>query len=170
MSHELARDIVEMLCRVMVTRDFEKISATFDHFLVADAKTIDEAAEQFIAETNIGALAAERFPGENLRYRLTMDTFYAAMLDYLCKKCPTLEHSVEHDIQSWIKANAPELARFNAEILCLAMPGGGTLEDIDPRLSLANLEARQRVILEKTWTAIEARINALLTAMGYAEL
>ena len=169
MSQELARDIVEMLCRIMATREFEPISAAFDNFLAADAKTIDEAAEQFIAETNIGALAAELFPGEDLRYRLTMDTFYASMLDYLCEKCPTLEHSVEHDIPSWIEANAPELARFNIETLTLAMPDDGTLEDIDPRLSLAHLEDRQLAMMKETWTAIEARIEALLKAMGYAE-
>jgi hypothetical protein len=169
MPQKLSRHIIEMLCRIMATRDFEKISTAFDNFLVADAKTINEIAEQFIAETNIGALAAERFPGEDLCYRLTMDTFYASMLDYLCEKCPTLEHSVEHDIPSWIEANAPELARFNAETMCLAMPDGGMLEDIDPRLSLANLEDRQRAMMKETWTAIEARIDALLKAMGYAE-
>ena len=48
------------------------------------------------------------------------------------------------------------------------MPGDGELEDIDPRLSIEHLEVRQRAMLEDTWSGIEARIDALLAATGYA--
>jgi hypothetical protein len=48
MSQELTQKLVEMLIQVMATRDFEKISATFDSFLDADAKSVSEAAEQFL--------------------------------------------------------------------------------------------------------------------------
>lgn len=165
MSQELTQNLVKVLRQVMATRDYEKISAAFDIFLEADAQTIHEIAEQFLAETDLSVLTAGLFSGEDRRYRLMMDTFYASMLDPLCQRCPTLENAVEHDIENWIEGNTPELARFNAEFLRLAMRGGGTLEDIDPRLSLEHLEARQRVMLEATWASIVELIDARLRVL-----
>ena len=168
MSRDLAHEIVDTLRQIMATRDAERILGVVDDLLAVDANAIDEAAEQFIALTDLGELACELFPGEEPRERLLMRVFYASVLDVLCETCPSCEDAVEHDIPTWIEANAPELARNTAELLRLAMPGGGTLEAIDPRLAIDHLEARQLAMLQATWAAIEGRVDTLLAATGHA--
>lgn len=166
MHHTLTSEIANSICQLIATGDIEKILSAFDIFLEIDSSIIQESAEDFINQADISLILENRFSGESLRDRLLMEVFYASMLDYLCEKCHKLENSVEHDIQNWIDSNSLELAQFNAEVLRLAIQGGGKLEDIDPCVNLVNLENRQRKMLEDTWSNIENRVDDLIKNLG----
>ncbi|ADC64053.1 hypothetical protein [Allochromatium vinosum] len=168
MDHERARTIVANLPEIMATGDFDQIWEAFDALLQLDADAIYVCAEEVMARISLAERSRE-FEGEELRASLMLEVFQGSVIDYCREKCPHCDASVGHGIPSWFDSNATRIATINRNILEAALPGAGTLEDIDPRLDFEYLDADQNAMLSVTWRAIEMRIETLLSVSGYAE-
>jgi hypothetical protein len=162
-----ASDIVADIDRLVISTEPETIMAVFRALALLDAQQIEERARCFVGITDPADLWDNRLGPDDLRHRLTMDTFQGSMAEYLVEKCPEIAPSVEHDIPTWIEANAPTVAWANLKVMESHLPVDDpqayrSLIELHRLLDLDACEAEQTRILLDAWAAIESRIDARL--------
>lgn len=171
-----AAEIIVNIDRLVSSTEPETIMAVFRALALLDAHEIEERARCFVEVTDPAGFWDNRLGPDDLRHRLTMDTFQGSMAEYLVEKCPEIWPSVEHDIPTWIEANAPTVAWANLKRMERHLPADDpqayrSLIELHRLIDLEACEAEQTRILLDAWTAIESRIEARLAgpAAGQAQ-
>ena len=100
-----------------------------------------------------------------------MDVFYASMLAYLTANTDDIDESVEHDVPSWIEANAPALATTNLKRMEAALPDEPNMHRalvaFHQLVDMEAFEAQQNRLLQDAWADIEADIRVRLVAAAH---
>lgn len=170
MDYQNALALADRLQETLSPADADGIHAAFDALVWLDGHQILQRAEAFMADSDLDGIIGD-LHGDAIWHRLTMDAFYASMLDALCEKAQEVDASVEHDIASWIEANAPTVALANIAILEAALPheqAQRTLIEFHQHLDVDRCTREQQRMLETTWADIEARLQAWLDGSGFA--
>ena len=167
MNHEQAINIAGMLSQAVISTKTETVLQAFSALVFLDGYEIKQRAKQFLAQTDHGHLKAMILAGDDLLHRLTMDVFYSSLLEPMQDKPAEIEASVEHDIPTWIEANAAAIASANIRIMEAALPTDEislhrTLIEFHRHIDFAACEDEQNAALQRTWSAIEKKIEVFL--------
>jgi hypothetical protein len=167
MNHQKATKIVETIRQAVISTQSSTIEQAFSALVFLDGYRIMQRAELFLAEIGHEHLKMMRMTGDDPLHRLTMEVFYACLLEYVQDKPAEVETSVEHDIPLWIEANAAIIASANIRIMEAALPADEipahrTLIEFHRHIDFAACEDEQNTVLQRTWAAIETKITALL--------
>ncbi|MEA1051869.1 hypothetical protein U5801_18960 [Lamprobacter modestohalophilus] len=162
-------DWTEALCDAVATDDVQHVGNVFGHLVLQDCERISVRAKRFIEQFAPSYFADEDLDRDRLEAHLRMDVFGASVLAYLEVQDVAIELSVEHDIATWIEANAPALVSANLSQMeqALGQPGVGTHRDqvkLHQLIDLDIYEAIQQRILEKTWADIEVALADVMAA------
>ena len=167
MNYQKATKIVEAIRKAVISTQSDPIEQVFSALAFLDGHLIMQRAELLLAETSHEHLHAMSIAGDDPLHRLTMEVFYTSMLEYAQDKPAEVETSVEHDIPTWIEANAAAIASANIQIMEAALPTNElpahrALIEFHRHIDFAACEDAQNAVLQQTWSAIEAKIMALL--------
>lgn len=167
MNYQKATRIVEAIQKTVTSTQSSTIQQVFSALVFLDSHRIMQRAELFLGETGQEHLHAMSITGDDPLHRLTMEVFYASLLEYAQDKPAEVETSVEHDIPTWIEANAAAIASANIRIMEAALPSDEipshrTLIEFHRHIDFAACENEQNAVLQRTWAAIEAKIMAFL--------
>lgn len=167
MNYQKATKIVETIRKAVISTQSSPIEQVFNALVFLDGYRIMQRAELFLAETGHEHLKAISMAGDDPLHRLTMDVFYTSLLEYMRDKPAEVEGSVEHDIPTWIEANAAAITSANIQIMEAALPSDEipshrTLIEFHRHIDFSACEDEQNATLQRTWSAIEARIEAFL--------
>ena len=167
MNYEEATDRVKNIQRAVISTKSDTVLQVFSALVFLDGYWIKQRAKLFLAQTTHAHLKAMRQAGDDPHHRLTMEVFYASLQEYLQDKSGEVETSVEHDIPTWIEANAAAIASANIRIMEAALPDEETslhrtLIEFHRHIDFAACEDEQNAVLQRTWSAIEAKIEAFL--------
>lgn len=167
MNYQKATRIVETIHKAVISTQASAIEQVFSALVFLDGYRIMQRAELFLAETGHEHLNAMSMAGDDPLHRLTMEVFYACLLEHMQDKPAEVETSVEHDIPLWIEANAAAIASANIRIMEAALPADElpahrTLIEFHRHIDFAACEDEQNAVLQRTWSAIETKITALL--------
>lgn len=151
--------------------DAEFIQNVFSALAVSDVKEIEVKAEQFLQDVDlIKTLRANSVDKEEFLHRVTMDTFNSSMLDLIQDQFPEVDSSVEHDIPSWIEANAEIITIGNLHKLekwICKEPSQKDVIKFHQQVNLDVCESEINGILQKAWSSIQFKINSSLA--NYSE-
>ncbi|NCA73113.1 MAG: hypothetical protein EOM91_24290 [Sphingobacteriia bacterium] len=167
MSEREAIAIVGELGEIVRSPRAERIMAGFSALAALDAYWIERRANTVIAGLDPDLLDDGGMGAAGLLHRATMDTFRASLFECVEDKCPDIEPSVEHDIPTWIEANAPFVISANIRIMEAALPADDpqahrSLIEFHQLVDLDACEAEQARVLLEVWSDIEAKIRARL--------
>lgn len=167
MSEREAIAIVGELGEVVRSPRAERIMSALSALAALDAYWIDRRACTVIDGLDPDLLDDGGMGAAGLLHRATMDTFRASLFECLEDKCPDIEPSVEHDIPTWIEANAPLVTSANIRIMEAALPADDpqahrSLIEFHRLLDPSQCEAEQICVLLGVWSDIEAKIRARL--------
>ncbi len=167
MNYQKATRIVETIQNAVISTQSSTIEQVFSALAFLDDYRIMQRAELFLAEIGHTHLKEMSMAGDDPLHRLTMDVFYTSMFEYMQDKPAEVEASVEHDIPTWIEANAAAIASANIRIMEAALPADEipshrSLIEFHRHIDFAVCEDEQNAVLQQTWSAIEAKITALL--------
>jgi ATP-dependent helicase YprA (DUF1998 family) len=167
MSEPEAIAIVGELGEIVRSSSAERIVAAFGALAALDAYWIERRAGTIIDGLDPELLDDGGMGAAGLLHRATMDTFRASLFECLEDKCPDIEPSVEHDIPTWIEANAPLVTSANIRIMEAALPADDpqahrTLIEFHRLVDLDACEAEQERVLLEVWSDIETDIRARL--------
>jgi hypothetical protein len=145
------------------------VASVFSALVWEDAQQIAQRAQAFLDEFAPFYFAEEGPGTATLEHRLRMDLFRESVLAYLEGKEADVEQAIEHDIDTWIEANAPAMASANLSLMEreLGEPGAQTHRDVVKLHQLVELETYERIqqrALERLWADIEATLAELLAA------
>jgi hypothetical protein len=164
MNYAQATEIVNQLPRVLIPSDPCKLREVFEALVFLDGHHIAERAARFFRDF-APAYRDSDLTGEDLSHRLTMDVFQDSVIGYLEEKSADVEVSVEHDVATWIEANAPAVAESNLALMESALAGDSAYAE-DDRIALRrNIDfdawaAEQQRVLSETWAGIETDVAA----------
>lgn len=122
------------------------VASVFSALVWQDSQQIAERAQAFLEEFAPIYFADEGLEPAALPHRLRMDLFAASVLAYMEGKEAQVEQAVEHDIATWIEANAPAVASANLRLMeqALGEAGAGTHRDVVRLHQLIDLETYER--------------------------
>ena len=168
MNYTQATELVERLSRALIPSDPTKLRKVFAALACVDGHRIAERAERFLRQFGSGYLDGD-LEGDDLRHRLTMDLFRDSVIDLLEEKPADIEPAVEHDIDTWIEANAAAGAEANLALMeaALATDSAYAPEDrvaLRQNVDFDACEAEQRRVLDETWASIKRDVDAFLVA------
>jgi hypothetical protein len=168
MNYTQAIELVEQLPRVLIPSDPTKIREVFAALVCVDGYRIAERAKRFLQQFGSGYRDGD-LAGDDLRHRLTMDLFRDSVIDLLEEKPTDIEPAVEHDIDTWIDANAAAVAEANLVRMeaALATDSAYVAQDrvaLRQNVDFDACEAEQRRVLDETWASIERDVDAFLAA------
>ena len=168
MNDAEAAAVIENLQRAVIATHPGPIRRAFSALVARDIRDIRHRAEQDLARIDRAVLDALRQADDDPQHRLTLDVFHASVLEPLQDKPAAVEPAVVHDIETWIEANATAVASANLRIMEAALPDEAppqahrSLIEFHQHIDFAACEAEQQAALQRIWSAIEARIAALL--------
>ena len=167
MNYEKATQVIATIESAVISTQSGPIEQVFSALVFLDGHRVMQCAERFLAEIGHTHLRAMSRAGDDLRHRLTMEVFYASMFEVMQDKPAEIEASVEHDVPLWIEANAAAIASANILIMEAALPtdeipAHRTLIEFHRHIDFAVCEDEQNAVLQRTWSAIETKITALL--------
>jgi len=145
----------------------EQIQEVFISIIYLDGCSMVQQAEKALKEIDLDMLKESNFDEDDFKHRLMMDVFNESMLDFLEKKSPLVESSVEHDIESWIDGHAEIITSANIKKIEKYLVSDGTpLSDKDlihfhNKINFSVLESFQNESLQKTWKLIESNLNGI---------
>ena len=147
------------------------IRRAFTALASLDGYRIARLAMDVLDETDLATVAQPGASAAERAHRAAMDVFYGSLYAYLSTHADGVDQSVEHDVPSWIEANAPALMSANLARMEAALPDAGaqrhrTLVEFHQRIDLDACESEQNRILQATWGHIEAAIAVRLGAAG----
>ena len=165
MSEREAIAILGELGEIVRSPRAERIISALGALAALDASWIKRRAQEVIDGLDPDLLDDGGMGAAGLLHRATMDTFRASLFECVEDKCPDIEPSVEHDIPTWIEANAPLVTSANIRVLEAALPADDpqahrSLIELHRLLDPSQCEAEQICVLLKVWSDIEAEIRA----------
>lgn len=166
-SEKEALAIVAELGEIVRSTRSERLLDAFGALAALDAYRIERRAREVIDGLDPDLLDDGGMGAGGLLHRATMDTFRASLFECLEEKSPDLESSIEHDIPTWIEANAPPVTSANIRILETALPADDpqahrSLIELHRLVDLDACEAEQARVLLGVWSDIETQIRARL--------
>ena len=164
-----ARNWTATLRTAVALGDEAGVASVYSALVWQDSQQIAERAQAFLEEFAPIYFADQGLEPEALAHRLRMDLFAASVLAYLEGKEADVEQAVEHDIATWIEANAPAVASANLRVMEqeLGEAGAETHRDVVRLHQLVDLETYERLQqrgLEQVWSGIETALADLLAA------
>lgn len=168
MNYEEATDRVKNIQRAVISTKSDTILQTFSALVFLDAHQVTQRATQVLAALQPATLIALCQSGDDLQHRLTMEVFDASLLAVLQAKPADVEPGVADDIETWIEANAAAVASANLKAMEVALPDEDppqahrTLIEFHHHIDFAACEQEQNAVLQRAWSAIEAKIEAFL--------
>ena len=167
MSEREAIAIVGELGEIVRSPRAERIMSAFSALAALDAYWIERRACTVIDGLAPDLLDDGGMGADGVLHQARMETFRTSLLECLEDKCPDIEPSVEHDIPTWIEANAPLVASANIRILEAALPADDpqahrSLIEFHRLVDLDACETEQARVLLGVWSDIETKIRARL--------
>jgi hypothetical protein len=167
MNYEKATKVVATIQKAVISTQSGLIEQVFSALVFLDGHQIMQRAQLFLAETSHEHLKMMTMADDDPLHRLTMDVFYSSLLEPMQDKPAEVEASVEHDIPTWIEANAAAIASANIRIMEDALPTEEislhrTLIEFHRHIDFAACEDEQNAALQHTWSAIEKKIEAFV--------
>jgi hypothetical protein len=171
MTLDEATAIVTHIKRAVISPQARTIREVFSALAWLDGYRIEERSRQALDAIDLAVLAAGRLDDTELLHVVTMEVFYGGLYEYLEEKSADIEMSVEHDVPTWIEANAPMVASANLRTMEAALPSDDaqayrTLIEFHGLIDFADYAAEQNRVLQDTWVGIEAKIQAYLAGAG----
>lgn len=162
-------DWTEALRNAVATGNEQRVASVFSTLIWHDGEQISVRASAFLKQFAPNYFAEEDLGLATLEDRMRMDIFGASVLAYLEGRGVAIELSVEHDIATWIEANAPAMVSANLALMeaQLGQPGVATHRDQVKLHQLIDLEVYEQVqqrYLEKIWSDIEIKLADVVAA------
>ncbi|NCA72799.1 MAG: hypothetical protein EOM91_22645 [Sphingobacteriia bacterium] len=166
-SEKEALAIVAELGEIVRSTRSERLLDAFGALAALDGYRIERRAREVIDRLDPDVLDDGGMGAEGLLHQARMETFRTTLFECMEEKCPDIEPSVEHDIPTWIEANAPLVTSANIRILETALPADDpqahrSLIEFHRLLDPSQCEAEQICVLLEVWSDIETRIRARL--------
>lgn len=173
MTEDEATAIAADLAGAVLSARHGRVGEAFAALASLDGYRIIRLARQVLDETDLATLADPDATPEEREHRAAMDVFHGSLFAYLSAHAEGIDESVEHDVPSWIEANAPALMSANLKRMEAALPADEpnphrTLVEFHQRVDLDAFEAEQNRVLQTAWAEIETSIRARLAAGGSA--
>lgn len=149
--------------------DAAGVAKVFSTLVWEDSDQIAGRAQAFLEEFGPSYFADETLRAESLEDSLRMDLFGASVLAYLESKEADVELSVEHDIATWIEANAPAVTSANLRIMESALGEDGTathreVVKLHQLIVLETYDSFQQRVLETVWSDVEMALSDVMSA------
>jgi hypothetical protein len=149
--------------RCLKNEDANFIQNVFQALAVRDAHEIEVKAAQFLQTVDLETLRTNSIDEEEFLHRATMDTFYYSMLEFLQEHFPEVDSCVEHDINSWIEANAEHITvgyiKKMETFISEHSPQHNDVIEFHQKVNLNDCEAVLNGIFQQSWKDIELKIN-----------
>lgn len=167
MSEREAIAIVGELGEIVRSPRAERIMSAFSALAALDAYWIERRASAVIGGLDPDSLDDGGMGADGVLHQARMEVFRTSLLECLEEKCPDIEPAVEHDIPTWIEANAPLVTSANIRVMEAALPADDpqahrTLIELHRLLDPSQCEAELARVLLEVWSDTEAKIRARL--------
>jgi hypothetical protein len=171
MTYDQATAVAADIGRAVLSPQPRTVREAFDALAFLDGYRIAQRARSILDGAVSDALADAGSDGADRLHRARMDVFYGSVFEYLEEKTADIEPSVEHDVPTWIEANALAVASANLKIMEAALPAHErdahrTLIEFHGRIDFGACEAEQNRVLQAVWEDLDAAIRARLAAAG----
>lgn len=159
----------QMLREAVAIGSHERVAEVFSLLIWQDGERISVRAKTFLEQFAPSYFAEKHLTAAMIEDRLRREMFSAGVLAYLDGRGAEIDLSVERDIATWIKANAPAMVSANLKLMeqQLGPAGFATHRDqvkLHQLISLEIYEAVQQRALEKVWADIEADLVDVMAA------
>ncbi|NCA73039.1 MAG: hypothetical protein EOM91_23900, partial [Sphingobacteriia bacterium] len=141
-SEKGALAIVAELGEIVRSTRSERLLDAFGALAALDAYWIERRACTVIDGLDLDLFDDGGMGPDGVLHQARMEVFRTSLLECLEDKCPDIEPSVEHDIPTWIEANAPLVTSANIRIMEAALPAD------DPQAHRSLIEFHRLVDLD----------------------
>lgn len=166
-SEKEAIGIVGELGEIVRSTRSERLLDAFGALAALDAYWIERRARTVIDGLDLDLLDDGGMGADGVLHQARMEVFRTSLFECLEDKCPDIEPSVEHDIPTWIEANAPLVTSATIRIMETALPADDPqahrfLIEFHRLLDPSQCEGEQICVLLEVWSNIETDIRARL--------
>lgn len=160
----------ERLCTAVAVGDAEGVNRVFSLLVWGDGERIRVRAMAFLEEFAPSYRAETHLEPAQRVQRLRMDCFRASVLAYLEGRAVDIDLGEEHDIPTWIEANAPAIVSANLTLMEQALGEPGTARHrnvikLHGLIDLALYEEFQQRALERNWAEVEKALAESLATV-----
>jgi hypothetical protein len=149
--------------------DSDYIERVFEAMISSQINIIEQKAREYLEHQEILTLKNSIYDKQELENHIKNRTFFCSMHEILETQFPNIDPSVEHDIPSWIYANAElvtagYIKQMEKFISDSAEPTYKEINDFHQKFNFDEFESNFNNLFQNAWTEIVADIDKAVSA------